>query len=50
MVLPHPVHKRILSRIAFYSAVACYLWIVQLMEHRDAQPSQSARATASLFQ
>lgn len=34
MVLPHPLHKRLLSRIGFYGGVACYLWLLQFVEQQ----------------
>jgi hypothetical protein len=34
MVLPHPFHKRLLSRIVFYGGVVAYLVTLQALEHR----------------
>jgi len=34
MVLPHPFHKRLLSRIVFYGGAIAYLVTLQALEQR----------------
>jgi hypothetical protein len=50
MVLPHPIHKRVLCRIGFYGAVICYLWVFQMIEHRGQQQDSRGSITASVIQ
>jgi len=47
MVLPHPFHKRLLSRIGFYGGVACYLWLLQFVEQRTQQEANQGRMAAT---
>lgn len=49
MVLPHPLHKRMLSRICFYGAVTCYLLVFQFVEQRTLTAQENGRvATATV--
>jgi hypothetical protein len=42
MVLPHPLLKRVLSRVVFYGGTACYLWLLQFVEQRMTASQQFA--------
>lgn len=45
MVLPHPLLKRVLSRVVFYGGTACYLWLLQFVEQRMTASQQFAESS-----